>query len=95
MMKTKVLTVINVLLVFLPWTILLLRMNAWALQSPAAEIIIGCYCGEMLLGSVFSVISYLIGGKSSKLMQACLVVNVLYGAAALFLGAWMAISPWL
>lgn len=94
-MKAKVFTVINVLLLFVPWTILLLRRNAWALQSPAAEIIIGCYCAEMLLGGIFSIISYLKGGKSGKLMQACLVINVLYAAAALFLGAWMAFSAWL
>lgn len=94
-MKAKVFTVINVLLLFVPWTILLLRRNAWALQSPAAEIIIGCYCAEMLLGGVFSIISYLKGGKSGKLMQVCLVINVLYAAAALFLGAWMAFSAWL
>ncbi len=94
-MRNKVLTSVNLLLVFLPWTILILRMNAWALQSPAAEIIIGCYCAEMLLGGVFSVISYLKFRAQNKLMQICLVINVLYAAAALFLGAWIGITAWM
>ncbi len=94
-MRNKVLTSVNLLLVFLPWTILILRMNAWALQSPAAEIIIGCYCAEMLLGGVFSIISYLKFRAQNKLMQICLVINVLYAAAALFLGAWIGITAWM
>ena len=49
----------------------------------------------MLLGGVFSIYSYLKGNQSSKLMQVCLVVNVLYAAAALFLGAWMALTAWM
>ena len=94
-MRNKVLTSVNLLLVFLPWTILILRMNAWALQSPAAEIIIGCYCAEMLLGGVFSIISYLKFRAQNKLMQIWLVINVLYAAAALFLGAWIGITAWM
>lgn len=94
-MKAKIFSAIHILLIFVPWTIFLFRMNAWALASPAAEIIIGCYCAEMLLGGVFSIYSYLKGNQSSKLMQVCLVVNVLYAAAALFLGAWMALTAWM
>lgn len=94
-MKAKIFSIINILLLFLPWTILLLRLNEWALASPTAEILIGVYCAEMLLGGVFSIYSYLKQGKSSRLMQVCLVINVLYAAAALFLGAWMALTAWM
>ncbi len=41
MMKNKILTAISAIMVFVPWTIFLLRMNDWALQSPTAEIMIG------------------------------------------------------
>ena len=51
-MKNKICTAIATLMLFIPWTILPLRTFDWALESPAAEIIIyretsgtnGCRC---------------------------------------------------
>jgi hypothetical protein len=44
------LTAIAGLMMFLPWTILILRQYEWALQSPAAEIMIGSYD---IFGSIY------------------------------------------
>ena len=53
MMKNKILTAISAIMVFVPWTIFPLRMNDWALQSPTAEIMIGCYMDFMVLSGIF------------------------------------------
>ena len=47
-MKNKIHTAICTILLFVPWTIFPLRTNRWALESPAAEIIIACYCILMI-----------------------------------------------
>ena len=36
-MKNKILTTISTIMLFVPWTILPLRMFDWALESPVAE----------------------------------------------------------
>ena len=75
-----------------PWTIFLLRMNAWALESPIAEIMIGCYCAFMVFSGIFTTLCYVKGGVKNKLMQVCLVVNDVYAISGIALGAWMAYS---
>ncbi len=46
-MKSKILTAVSVVMLFVPWTILPLRVFDWALQSPVAEIMIYSYAAFM------------------------------------------------
>lgn len=41
--KAALLTAVCTVMVFLPWTIFPLRTQPWALEIPAAGIIIACY----------------------------------------------------
>ncbi|MDD3340069.1 MAG: hypothetical protein PHS82_14575 [Lachnospiraceae bacterium] len=85
-MKNKISTVISTIMLFIPWTILLLRLNDWALQSPVAEIMISCYAVFMIFSGVFTIISYVKVKAQNNLMKVCLVVNSLYavGGIAVF-----------
>lgn len=86
-MKNKILTVISTIMLFVPWTILPLRTFDWALESPAAEIMIACYAAFMIFSGVFTAVSYVKAKAQSGLMKVCLVVNSLYALAGfLFLG---------
>ncbi len=58
-MKEKILTAVSTLMIFVPWTILPLRTFDWALESPAAEIMIACYAGFMIFGGLFTILSYM------------------------------------
>ena len=89
-MKTKILTVINTLMLFVPWTILPLRSFDWALESPVAEIMISCYAAFMIFSGVFTGLSYVKAKVQNNLMKVCLIINGLYavgGVAALALMA--------
>lgn len=79
-MKNKVLTVISTIMLFVPWTILPLRTFDWALESPAAEIMISCYAAFMIFSGVFTIVSYVKAKAGNNLMKVCLVVNSLYAA---------------
>lgn len=72
-------------MLFIPWTILVLRTQAWALESPVAELMISCYAAFMIFSGIFTVISYVKAKVQNNLMKLCLVVNILYaiGGAAL------------
>lgn len=85
-MKDKILTTICTLMVPVPWTILYLRSFAWALESPAAEITISCYCIFMIFSGLFTILSYFSGKAQNTLMKICLVINGIYamGGVALF-----------
>ena len=48
----KIITFISLVMVFLPWTIFPLRTNPWALQSPAAEIIVYSYAAFMIFSAI-------------------------------------------
>ncbi len=87
-MKNKVLTGLAAAMMLFPWTIFLLRRNAWALESPAAEIIIACYILFMIWGATFSIACYTKGKIQNKLMQVCLAVNSIYAIAGIAIGAW-------
>lgn len=80
-MKNKILTAISTIMLFIPWTILPLRTFDWALESPAAEIMIACYAAFMIFSGVFTIISYVKAKVQSNLMKVCLVVNSLYAVA--------------
>ena len=78
MRKSRLLTTISTLMLFLPWTILPLRTYDWALQSPTAEIMIGCYAAAMIFGGIFTLVSYHKAKVQNFLMKICLIVNTLY-----------------
>lgn len=80
-MKNKILTAVSTLMLFVPWTILLLRRYDWALESPAAEIMIASYAAFMIFSGVFTGLSYGWAKARSSLMKLCLVVNGLYAVA--------------
>ena len=73
-------TGISLILVFIPWTLFILRQNEWALQSPVGELLIGGYAVEMSLGGVYSIAGYVKKGVKNKLMQVCTMINGLYAA---------------
>lgn len=80
-LKNKILTFFCTIMLFIPWTILLVRMNEWALKSPAAERIITGYALFMLFSGVFTIISYFVEKAQNVLMKVCLVINTIYAAA--------------
>lgn len=85
-MKNKILTTINTIMLFVPWTILILRSFDWALKSPVAEIMIFCYAAFMIFSGLFTIITYTKAKVQNNLVKICLVVNSLYlvgGAAVL------------
>ncbi len=85
-MKNKILTAVSTIMIFVPWTILPLRTFDWALESPAAEIMISCYAAFMIFGGIFTIISYVKAKVQNNLMKVCLIVNSLYAVfgAAVF-----------
>jgi uncharacterized membrane protein HdeD (DUF308 family) len=85
-MKNKILTTISTIMLFVPWTIIPLRSNEWALESPAAEIMISCYAAFMIFSGIFTIVSYVKAKTQNNLMKVCLVVNGLYavGGIAIF-----------
>lgn len=86
-MKNKILTAVSTIMLFIPWTILPLRTFDWALEAPAAEIMIACYAAFMIFSGVFTIISYAKAKAQNNLMKVCLVVNSLYAVAGVvFLG---------
>ncbi|MDE5777259.1 MAG: hypothetical protein K2I10_01925 [Lachnospiraceae bacterium] len=85
-MKNKILTIVSTAMLFIPWTILPLRTNEWALESPTAEIMISCYAVFMIFSGLFTIVSYVKAKVQNPLMKVCLIINSLYmagGAAAL------------
>lgn len=83
-MKNKILTIISTIMLFVPWTILPLRMFDWALESPAAEIMISCYAAFMIFSGIFTILSYAKGKARSNIMKVSLVVNSLYAVFGVF-----------
>ena len=81
-MKDKIYTAIATLMLFVPWTILPLRTFDWALQSPAAQILIYSYASFMIFSGIFSVLAYTAGNVKNKWMQLCMVINCIYAAGA-------------
>lgn len=86
-MKNKILTAVSSVMLLVPWTILPLRTFDWALESPAAEIMIACYSAFMIFSGVFTIVSYVKAKAENNLMKICLIVNSLYAVAGVvFLG---------
>lgn len=84
-MKSKILTTISTIMIFIPCTILPLRMFDWALQSPVAEITIYSYAAFMVFSGIFSILAYTKGKVKNRWMQVCMVINVLYMVGAITL----------
>lgn len=86
-MKSKILTAVCTIMLFVPWTILPLRTFPWALEFPAAEIMIAGYAVFMIFSGIFTIISYTLAKAQNNLMKFCLIVNSLYAVAGVaFLG---------
>ena len=81
-MKEKILTAVSTLMIFIPCTILPLRTCSWALESPAAEIIIYSYAAFMVFSGIFTLLSYTTAGVKNILMKICLVITLMYAAGA-------------
>ena len=81
----KVITFISLVMVFLPWTIFPLRTNPWALQSPAAEIIVYSYAAFMIFSAIFTTAAYVKGKVKNRGMQIAMVIKDIYGFTALCL----------
>lgn len=86
-MKEKIFTSISTLMIFVPWTILPLRSFPWALESPAAEIIISGYAAIMILSGIFAILVYTKAHVQHTWMKLCVVINGVYmaGGIAAFL----------
>ena len=91
-MKEKILTAVSTLMIFVPWTILPLRTFDWALESPAAEIMIACYAGFMIFVGLFTILSYMKARVQNNLMKVCLVIHGLYLAGGIVVIAMMFFS---
>lgn len=78
MKKITPLSVINFLLIFVPWTILPLRQNKFALEAPYAEIIIGIYSLFILAAFIFSLLLYTKKKMRDILSSIALIVNGIY-----------------
>lgn len=79
-MKRKLLTAVCTVMLFVPWTILPLRMYfQWALDY--AHIMIPCYAAFMIFSGAFTIFSYVKGNVQNSLMKVCLIVNSFYAAA--------------
>ncbi len=89
-MKNKILTAVNTLMLFVPWTILPLRSFDWALESPAAEIMISCYAAFMIFSGVFTLLSYVKAKAQNNVMKVCLIINGLYAIGSVCAFAMMA-----
>ena len=77
-MKNNNLTAVCIIMLFLPWTILPLRSFPWALESPAAEIMISGYAVFMIFSGIFTAVVYAKGKIQHTLMKLCVVINGLY-----------------
>ena len=82
-MKQKVSTAVSTMMIFLPWTIFILRQNEWALKSPGAEISIACYAVFMIFSGVFTILSYTKGEVKNTIMKLCVVINGVYALGGL------------
>lgn len=91
-MKNKIFHFISTIMLFVPWSIFLLRMNAWALQSPAAEISTSCYAAFMIFSGIFTIWGYAKERVRDLWMQICCVINGLYGVVGIGAFCLMGIS---
>ena len=75
-MKERICTAVSTVLLAAPWSIFILRQKTWALESPGAEIVIGCYAALMVLGCLFTFLAYAAGKVQNSWMKLCLVIHI-------------------
>lgn len=76
-MKNKILTAVSAIMVFVPWSILPLRIyTQWALDY--AHIMIPCYAAFMIFAGIYSILAYTAGKVKKTAMKVCLVINSAY-----------------
>ena len=81
-MKEKFSTALATVMLFVPWTILILRTFDWALESPAAEIIILLYAVFMIFSGIFTICAYRRSAAKSRWLHLCTVINTIYAVGA-------------
>lgn len=79
-MKNKVLSAISALFLIAPFSLLILRANRWALESPTAEILITVYAILMIVGAVYTLVAFTAGKARNAFMTVSLILNILYAA---------------
>ncbi len=79
-MKEKICSALAALLSLLPWGLLLVRRYPWALESPAAELLIGGTAVLMILLGVFTALCCIKGKMRGILIRFCFAVDLLYAA---------------
>lgn len=77
-MKHKLCTILSILMVLIPWSILPLRSFSWALESPTAEIMIFSCAVFMILSGIFTILAYCKGKVQNAIMKVCLIINSIY-----------------
>ena len=91
-MRDRIVTAVCIPMAIIPWTILILRQHAWALESPTGEIIIFSYAAFMVISGIFTTICYSKGKVKNTAMRLCAVVNVIYAIAAVCIVGWSVYS---
>lgn len=82
-MKGNVVNIMNSLIVLVPWAIIPIRKFDWALVTPNAERIILGFAIFMMIGGIFTIVTYPKGRKNNY-SRICLVINSLYLLFGLF-----------
>ncbi|MBU5592982.1 hypothetical protein KQI89_14620 [Clostridium sp. MSJ-4] len=80
--KITPLSVISFILIFIPWTIVFIRQNSWALESPVAEITIAIYSIFIIAAFIFSLVLYAKKKQRDILASIAVIVNGIYAAGA-------------
>lgn len=88
-MKNNIIKTVSTLMLFIPWTLLPLRSFPWALEYPAAEIMIASYAAFMVLSGIFTIYSYRKWNVKGIWMQICTAINGIYAAVGIVVLAQM------
>ena len=90
--KAAILTALCTIMVFIPWTIFPLRTQPWALEIPAAGMIIACYAIFMIFSGIFTHICYSKYRAQNTLMKICVVINLIYAIFGVAVLGMMAVT---
>lgn len=59
------------------------KSDAWALKSPAAELLIFAYVLFMIVSAAVTIDAYVREKVQNNLMKICLILNSIYGAVGI------------
>lgn len=90
--KAAILTALCTIMVFIPWTIFPLRTQPWALEIPAAGMIIACYAIFMIFSGIFTLICHSKYRAQNTLMKICVVINLIYAIFGVAVLGMMAVT---